>query len=360
MPGLSHSSLILTRKFCDAGCKVVFEQHECRVIYEERVVLVGARNPTTGLWHLPINPATSDEAPAMDLQLLPNQRMPQRVERAANMHTLPHKQQQLKYMHQAFLCPPNASLVKAINNEQLKGIPLMSADNVRKFLPKSPATAKGGMKRVRTNIRSTRPKTNKRKGARRGNRTHDHQDSHEDQTTEGGEGASSIPNEDGSMSSEGEDEDWNDVDIVPTELHEVNNIFCFAALADKKSGTMYTDQTGALPAISLDGHQYFFVAYDYDSNYIYAVPVKDLKDDTILEAFDQVFSDLKNKGHKPKFNVTDNQAAKPIKEYLAKEDCKWQFVEPSNHRVNVAERAIQTFKSHFIRGLCYMDNTWPL
>jgi hypothetical protein len=77
----------------------------------------------------------------MDLQLLPNQRIPQRVERAANMHTLPHKQQQLKYMHQAFLCPPNASLVKAINNEQLKGIPLMSADNVRKFLPKSPATA---------------------------------------------------------------------------------------------------------------------------------------------------------------------------------------------------------------------------
>ena len=94
-------------------------------------------------------------------------------------------------------------------------------------------------------------------------------------------------------SSEGEDEDWNDVDIVPTELHEVNNIFCFAALADKKAGTMYTDQTGALPAISLDGHQYFFVAYDYDSNYIYAVPVKDLKDDTILEAFDEVFSDLK-------------------------------------------------------------------
>jgi hypothetical protein len=169
VPGLSHSSLISTRKFCDAGCKVVFEQHECRVTYKGRVVLVGAHSLTTGLWHLPINLTTSDEAPAMDLQLLPNQQIPQRVERAANMHTLPHKQQQLKYMHQSFLCPPNASLVKAINNEQLKGIPIMSADNVQKFLLKSPATAKGGMKRVRSNIRSTRPKTNKRKGARRGN-----------------------------------------------------------------------------------------------------------------------------------------------------------------------------------------------
>ena len=127
-----------------------------------------------------------------------------------------------------------------------------------------------------------------------------------------------------------------------------NNIVCYAALTDKESGTMFTDQTGTLPAISLDGHQYFFIAYDYDNNYIYAVPVKDLKDDTILEAFDEVFSDLKNKGHKPKFNVTDNQATKPIKEYLAKEDGKWQFMEPSNHRVNAAERAIQTFKRHFI------------
>ena len=76
----------LMQFFCDAGCKVVFEQHKCRVIYEGRVVLVGTHSPTTGLWHLPINPVKSDEAPAMDLQLLPNQRIPQRGERAANHH----------------------------------------------------------------------------------------------------------------------------------------------------------------------------------------------------------------------------------------------------------------------------------
>ena len=31
VPGLAHASLISTRKFCDAGCKVVFNMHECRV-----------------------------------------------------------------------------------------------------------------------------------------------------------------------------------------------------------------------------------------------------------------------------------------------------------------------------------------
>ena len=48
----------------------------------------------------------------------------------------------------------------------------------------------------------------------------------------------------------------------PNETNEANNIFCFASLADKQTGTMYTDQTGALPVRSLDGMQYFFIAYD--------------------------------------------------------------------------------------------------
>jgi hypothetical protein len=36
-----------------------------------------------------------------------------------------------------------------------------------------------------------------------------------------------------------------------------------------------------------------------------------------------------------------------------------QFVEPNNHRVNAAERAIQTFKNHFISGLCTTDPKFP-
>ena len=90
------------------------------------------------------------------------------------------------------------------------------------------------------------------------------------------------------------------------------------------------------------------------------IPTKDLKDNTIIQAFEQVFTELEDKGYKPKLNVTDNQATKPIKKLSKKKDCKWQFVEPSNHRVNAAERAIQTFKNHFIAGLASTDSHWPL
>ena len=56
----------------------------------------------------------------------------------------------------------------------------------------------------------------------------------------------------------------------------ISNVFCFATLADKSKGTLYTDATGALPVWSVNGNQYCYVAYDYDTNYVHTVPVKDL------------------------------------------------------------------------------------
>ncbi len=56
----------------------------------------------------------------------------------------------------------------------------------------------------------------------------------------------------------------------------------------------------------------------------------------------------------------DNQATKHIKQFLSKNDCKLQLVEPHNHRVNVAERAIQTFKDAFIAALATTNVDFPL
>ena len=67
------------------------------------------------------------------------------------------------------------------------------------------------------------------------------------------------------------DEDKNEPNIIPEEdePHDgLNNVFCFAALAEKQTGTLYTNATGALPVMSLEGNQYYFVAYDYDTNAI--------------------------------------------------------------------------------------------
>jgi hypothetical protein len=59
-------------------------------------------------------------------------------------------------------------------------------------------------------------------------------------------------------------------------------------------------------------------------------------------------------------NVMDNQATKYIKQFLTKKECNFQVVEPHSHRVNAAERAIQTFKDAFIAALATIDCKFPL
>ena len=75
---------------------------------------------------------------------------------AQNVYTIPYKQNQLKFIHQTFFCPPIETLIQAIHREHLEGIPFMHTALVRKYLAPSPVTSKGRMKRPQTGIRSTR------------------------------------------------------------------------------------------------------------------------------------------------------------------------------------------------------------
>jgi hypothetical protein len=56
----------------------------------------------------------------------------------------------------------------------------------------------------------------------------------------------------------------------------------------------------------------------------------------------------------------DNQCTKQIEKILTANDCDLMLVEPHNHHVNTAERAIQTFKDHFISALATTDSEFPL
>jgi hypothetical protein len=102
------------------------------------------------------------------------------------------------------------------------------------------------------------------------------------------------------------------------------------------------------------------VLYHYESNAILAKPIAGLDDICIFNAYKEYFEMLSGKGLKPKLNVMDNQATKHIKKFLTENDCKLQVVEPHNHRVNAAERAIQTFKAAFIAALATTDSAFPL
>ena len=100
VPGMAHSSLISIKKFCDGGCKVMYDEYEVRVFYKGKMVLSGGRDARTGLWLLPI--AEKDEKQrqvntahaALDLQM-PRADTATNASHfaAASVYTLPYKQQ---------------------------------------------------------------------------------------------------------------------------------------------------------------------------------------------------------------------------------------------------------------------------
>ena len=140
----------------------------------------------------------------------------------------------------------------------------------------------------------------------------------------------------------------------------IANVFCFGAFADRHLGVVYNDLMGNFPFVLFDGSVCFLVMYHYEANAILATPIAGLVDSSIFNAYKANFDKLAQKGFKPKLNVMDNQAKKHIKTFLTEEECKLLLIVPHNHRVNAAERAIQTFKDAFILALATTNCDVPL
>ena len=233
------------------------------------------------------------------------------------------KRDLITYLHQCLFSPPKRTLLKAIHNNQLVTWPGLTTKAVSKYLDDdSPATDKGHMKRLRQGIRSTKVKD---------------------------------PNITYITELAALSADMN----PPKTTEEFNHLFCYTGQVNNKDGTIYVDLTGNFPIRSLAGHTSIFVVYDWTTNAILVRAMKGASDNEMIKAFKDVITYLTNRGYKPKINILDNVASKTIKTYLQKEKIQLQLVEPHNHRVNAAERAMQTFKNHLISGLCTTDKDFP-
>jgi hypothetical protein len=65
-------------------------------------------------------------------------------------------------------------------------------------------------------------------------------------------------------------------------------------------------------------------------------------------------------GFAPKHQVLDNEASEAYKQSILNAGLIYQCVPPDDHRCNVAEKAIQTWKDHFIAILGGTADKFPL
>jgi len=240
---------------------------------------------------------------------------------AANVDATSTAAEYARFIHQALCSPTPAMLLWALErSKELATIPGFKSGLVRTHLPFSTATNKGHMHRHRQGTRSTRSLQ------------------------------PAILNV------------CCQVDkLIPSEeICAAHDIFCFAALADLTTGTMYTNLPGAFPVRSFRSMQYIFVAYIYDLNAILVRAMPSKTDGAMIDAFTDILATLAARNYHPTLNVMDNECSKAVAVHICKNNMVIHLVPPHNHRVNAAERAIATFKEHFIAGLATVNKDCPL
>ncbi len=88
--------------------------------------------------------------------------------------------------------------------------------------------------------------------------------------------------------------------------------------------------------------------------------MKNRSEGELIRAYTVVHTSLVERGLRPILQKLDNEAPAGLKRFMKNAAIDYQLVPPHLHRRNAAERAIQTFKHHFIAGLASTDKNFPL
>jgi hypothetical protein len=299
----------------DDGCKIELTEDNIVVKKNNKIILKGIRDKTTTLWMIPIKHREKARILAQHLPPLPSH--------AANSaYHQPTIAKLMAYLNAAIGSLPVKTLCNAIDNDWLTSFPGLTSAAIRKHLPKSISTTMGHLHMIRKGIRSTTKPT-----------------------------ISEIMNE-----------ELEPEPVLPPPIRVTNRQHIVAVDIipfEELKGIIATDLPGRFPTTSAQGNAYVLVMYDYDSNTINAVAIKNRKTASLVQGYNELFEDLKKAGINPVLHRLDNETSKELILEIEKKGLDYQIASPGDHRLNHAERAIQTFKNHFIAVLYGCDSTFP-
>jgi hypothetical protein len=79
-----------------------------------------------------------------------------------------------------------------------------------------------------------------------------------------------------------------------------------------------------------------------------------------LKYYGDIHQELTARGFKPNIQTLERESSAALKRYFTENDVEFQLVPPHCQRRNVTERAIRTFKEHFIACLASVDPDLPV
>ena len=94
------------------------------------------------------------------------------------------------------------------------------------------------------------------------------------------------------------------------------------------------------------------IAYHCDSNTIQQAPFFNRKENHRIRAYNSIMQKLADRRHNVDVQNLDNEVSTKVKKTIVKDwGASYQLVPPNVHRINIVERAIRTFKAHFMEIL---------
>jgi hypothetical protein len=157
IPDFRHS-LLSIGVLCDHGCIALFSANHVYIIYNKAVILEGTRT-SPGLWtvDLPSTQHNTSQSTTV-LPIKPNCNdleeitfyMANKVVHSTTMRD------HILFLHAACFSPTLETWLLAISCGHFITWPGLTTANVRRYLPKSEATAKGHLDQQRKNLRSTK------------------------------------------------------------------------------------------------------------------------------------------------------------------------------------------------------------
>ena len=151
----------------------------------------------------------------------------------------------------------------------------------------------------------------------------------------------------------------NDLDAFPNREDATLHVYSAVTTLHDTNNQTSSDLTGRFPFRSSLGNQYFLIFYAHDPNLIWGIPIKNRTSNQIKKGHERILDDLSKAGFKPSMHRMDNEASQELKDAFTQANIKYQLVPAHQHRTNTAERAIRTWKNHFIAGLCSVDPHFP-
>jgi hypothetical protein len=151
--------------------------------------------------------------------------------------------------------------------------------------------------------------------------------------------------------------DIEDETVTPARLGSKTHLVC-AVFIDQ--GQLYTHITGIFLVRFSKGNWYVMICYFYDFKSANAVPMKSRSASEWLKAYEHMHQELTSRGFKPDSKLWTMKPPQHCNFFMTKNDVEYQLVPPHCHRRNTDERAIHTFKEHFVSGLASVDPDFPL